>query len=69
MSGSVLCTDPYCTALYLKGYALVELRRWDEAEARYRQALALDPNDAKAKNELVYIAEQRAKAKSGKSVT
>lgn len=56
-------------ALRCQGYALIEMQRWDEAEARYRQALVLDPNDAKAKNELTYIAEQRAKAKSGKTTT
>lgn len=56
-------------ALRCQGYALIEMQKWDEAEARYRQALVLDPNDAKAKNELTYIAEQRAKAKSGKTTT
>ncbi|MCW3848754.1 tetratricopeptide repeat protein [Sphingomonas sp. LB-2] len=43
------------------GFSLIELRRWDEAEALYRQCLELDPNDAKAKNELAYIAQQRPK--------
>ncbi|WP_153002871.1 tetratricopeptide repeat protein [Sphingomonas sanguinis] len=37
-------------ALRCQGYALIEMQRWDEAEARYRQALTLDPNDAKAKS-------------------
>ncbi|MEJ8629545.1 hypothetical protein P0F65_06255 [Sphingomonas sp. I4] len=39
------------------------MQRWDEAEKRYRQALAVNPNDAKAQNELRYIAEQRDKVK------
>ncbi|WP_343528057.1 tetratricopeptide repeat protein [Sphingomonas sp.] len=47
-------------ALRCQGYALIELGRWDEAEKRYRQALALDPNDARAKDELRYIAGRRA---------
>ncbi|MEG3175240.1 tetratricopeptide repeat protein [Sphingomonas sp. RB3P16] len=41
------------------GYALSEQRKFDEAEALYRKCLELDPNDAKAKNELRYIADQR----------
>lgn len=46
-------------ALRCQGYALIELHRYNKAEARYRAALALDPKDAKAQNELRYIAEQR----------
>ncbi|WP_294268376.1 tetratricopeptide repeat protein [uncultured Sphingomonas sp.] len=52
----------YCTAFYLRGYALVELHRYDEAEKRYRDALAIHPNDAVAQHELGYIAQQRAHA-------
>lgn len=37
------------------GYVLVELGRLDEAEEKYRQCLAADPNDVKAKNELAYV--------------
>lgn len=43
------------------GFNLIELRRWDEAEAMFNKALELDPNDAKAKNELAYIARHRPK--------
>ena len=43
------------------GYALIEQGKFDEAEKLYRQCLEVDPNDAKAKNELEYISEQRAK--------
>lgn len=50
-------------ALRCQGYALIEIHRYDEAEKRYRQALAIDANDQKAQNELRYIAQQRAKAK------
>ncbi|WP_294309284.1 hypothetical protein [uncultured Sphingomonas sp.] len=49
-------------ALRCQGYALVELHRYDEAEKRYRDALALNANDAVAQHELGYIAQQRAKA-------
>ncbi|MDZ7282991.1 tetratricopeptide repeat protein [Sphingomonas sanguinis] len=49
-------------ALRCQGYALTELHRYDEAEKRYRDALALNPDDALAQRELRYIAEQRAKA-------
>ncbi len=49
-------------ALRCQGYALTELHRYDEAEKRYREALALNPNDALSQRELRYIAEQRAKA-------
>lgn len=49
-------------ALRCQGYALTELHRYDEAEKRYRDALALNPNDALSQRELHYIAEQRAKA-------
>lgn len=50
-------------ALRCQGYALTELHRYDEAEKRYRDALALNPKDAIAQHELGYIAQQRAKAK------
>ncbi len=43
------------------GFVLIEMGKLDEAEAQFRKCLELDPNDAKAKNELQYIAEQRAK--------
>lgn len=43
------------------GYALTEQGKFDESEALYRKCLELDPNDAKAKSELTYIAEQRRK--------
>lgn len=41
------------------GYSLIELRRLDESEEVYREVLRLDPNDAKAKQELEYIATLR----------
>lgn len=46
------------------GYVLVELGRLDEAEKKYRQCLATDPNDAKAARELEYVRGLRAKTKS-----
>ena len=45
-----------------RGFALTEMRRLDDAEAAYRQALDLDPTDQNAKRELTYIAQQRAGA-------
>lgn len=41
------------------GYALTEQGKLDESAALYRKCLEVDPNDAKAKSELSYIAEQR----------
>ena len=45
------------------GFALSEQGKFDEAEALYRQCLKIDPNDAGAKGELQYIAQQRARLK------
>jgi tetratricopeptide (TPR) repeat protein len=44
------------------GFVLIEQGRLDEAEALFRKCLEMDPDDAGAKQELQYIAEQRAKA-------
>lgn len=49
-----------------QGYALVELGRYDEAEAKYRACLKLNPEDEKARGELGYVLEQKAKAKADK---
>lgn len=51
-------------ALRGMGYALIEQGKWDEAEKLYRECLAMDPDDVKAKNELQFIAEQRARPKT-----
>lgn len=40
---------------------MTELHRLDEAEAKYHEALKLDPNDQKSKNELEYITQLREK--------
>ena len=42
------------------GYALIELNRLDEAEAKYRQCLETDPNDSLSRNQLEYIRRLRA---------
>jgi len=47
-----------------QGYVLVELGKLDEAEAKYQQCIAANPNDSKAKAELDYVREQKAKRKS-----
>jgi tetratricopeptide (TPR) repeat protein len=49
------------------GFVLIEQGKLDDAEALFRQCLAMDPNDAGAKSELQYIKEQREKAAPGRS--
>lgn len=41
------------------GFSLIELGRLDEAEAKFRAALELDPNDERSKHELQYIEQKR----------
>lgn len=48
-------------ALRGQGYALVELGKLDEAEAAYKAALKIDPDDKKSQGELEYIRQQKAK--------
>ena len=43
------------------GYALIELGRLEEAEAKFRECLRIDPDDDDAKNELEYIRQLREK--------
>ncbi|MEM1414731.1 MAG: tetratricopeptide repeat protein [Myxococcota bacterium] len=51
--------DWHRRALRGRGFSLIELGRLDEAEAAYRQALALDANDTRAQTELNLIAHLR----------
>jgi tetratricopeptide (TPR) repeat protein len=44
------------------GYVLVELGKLDEAEKKYQQCIAANPNDTKAKAELQYVRQRKAKA-------
>ncbi len=46
------------------GYVEVELGQLDEAEAHYRHCLELDPHDEKARGELGYVLEMKAKARA-----
>lgn len=46
-------------ALRKRGYVLVELERWDEAEAAYKESLKLEPDDETVQGELEYIAQNR----------
>ncbi len=46
------------------GFTLIELGRLDEAEAKFRAALELDPNDERSKNELLYIEQKRKQGRS-----
>lgn len=48
-------------AMFGEGYALIDLQRWDEAEAKLKALLKLDPSYDKARSELDYIAQQRGK--------
>jgi tetratricopeptide (TPR) repeat protein len=45
------------------GYVLVELNRLDEAEAKYKECLVLDPKDSKSQQELEYVRTVRAQGK------
>jgi len=53
--------DELTRAMRGQGYALTELGRLDEAEARYREALQVDPQDERSLKELTYIAQLREK--------
>jgi tetratricopeptide (TPR) repeat protein len=46
-------------ALRKRGYVLIELERWDEAETTYKDSLKLDPDNETARGELEYIAANR----------
>lgn len=48
-------------ALRGQGYALVELGKLDDAEAAYKAALKLDPDDKKSQGELEYIRQRKAR--------
>ena len=43
---------------------LAELGKLDEAEKKYQQGIAANANDTKAKAELQYVREQKAKPKA-----
>ena len=43
-----------------RGFALIELKRLEEAEGAYQEALKLEPSHQGAKDELAYIAQLRA---------
>jgi Flp pilus assembly protein TadD len=42
-----------------KGFALIELKRWDEAEQAYKDSQKIDPASPIAKSELTFIAQNR----------
>ncbi|TMJ16597.1 MAG: tetratricopeptide repeat protein [Alphaproteobacteria bacterium] len=52
-------------ALRGMAFILIEQGKLDEAEKRLNEALKMDPNDAKAKGELQYIADRRAQLRKG----
>jgi tetratricopeptide (TPR) repeat protein len=49
-------------AWFGRAYVMVELGRWDEAEALLQKCLKLDPNNVHAKNELEYLRKNRPKS-------
>jgi len=59
---------PKALLLRNKGFALVELKRLDEAEQAYRDSLAAEPNHAGALHELAYIARLKAGGPSSPAV-
>ena len=59
-------THELTRALRGAGYAQVELGKLADAEASYRRCLELDPGDDKAKAELGYVVDLRAKAAPAK---
>lgn len=66
-------TERYTGSTYLKpmilrgmGFALTELGRLPEARQAYEASLVLEPDNALAKNELIYISQVEAKASSAK---
>ncbi|MEO5772832.1 MAG: tetratricopeptide repeat protein [Sphingomicrobium sp.] len=48
-------------ALRGMGFVLIEMGKFDEATAKFEECLKLDPDDQKAKGELRFIEEQKAK--------
>ena len=63
LSPSISRTDDLAKARRGLGYVLVELGKLDEAAKKYQQCIAANPNDTKAKAELQYVREQKAKQK------
>ena len=54
--GSAIVVGPECAdALYLKGYASIDLGRVDEAEAHVRRALKMSPKNSQYLSELGHI--------------
>lgn len=54
-------TEYRCKSLRGQGFDLVELKRYDEAEAAYKACIALIPGEPKSLGELDYIKSVRAK--------
>jgi len=63
LSPSASKSDDLAKARRGLGYVLVELGKLDEAEKKYQQCIAANPNDTKAKEELQYVREQKARRK------
>jgi tetratricopeptide (TPR) repeat protein len=52
--------DPFRALLFRgKGFALIELKRWDEAEQAYKESQKIDPANPIAQSELKFIADNR----------
>ena len=51
--------DTKARLMRCRGFALEELKRWDEAEAAYKESLVAAPGNSLAQNELAYIRDQK----------
>lgn len=58
-SGETLEDKEHARLLRVRGYALVELNRLDEAETSYRDSLRFDPGNPTAPEELEYLRQLR----------
>jgi len=46
-----LAPEAWCEALFVKGFALTDLKRFDDAAAALKQAVAMDPTNAHFRNQ------------------
>ena len=58
---AIVVDGTLCNAYFMRGFAEVDLGKLDEAEAVYHRCLEIDPNDQKARGELGYVLNLRAK--------
>lgn len=56
---AVAVTRGWCQALFVKGYALIDLGRLDEGQRYLEQAIAMSPSNAHYLNELGFVHQKR----------